>query len=77
MRHVCHSLGKREDLLKAEAVSPSSFESDEEQFESHSLSMCTSLFFFYKTSSLYFLGPNHFIIGTLSNKITGLTTLKA
>jgi hypothetical protein len=30
MRHVCRSLGKREDLLKAEAASPSSSESDEE-----------------------------------------------
>jgi hypothetical protein len=37
IRQVCRSLGKREDLLKAEAVSPSSSESDEEQSESHSL----------------------------------------
>jgi hypothetical protein len=39
MRHVCHSLGKREDLSKAKAASPSSSESDEEQSKSHLLPM--------------------------------------
>jgi hypothetical protein len=34
--------GKREDLSKAEAASPSSSESDEEQSESHSFPMCAS-----------------------------------
>jgi hypothetical protein len=42
---VCRSLGKSEDLLKAEAASPSS-ESDEEQSESHSFPMCASPFAF-------------------------------
>jgi hypothetical protein len=39
-------LGKREDLLKYEAASPSSLELDEEQSESHSLPMCASPFVF-------------------------------
>jgi hypothetical protein len=39
MRQVCRLLGKREDLSKAEAVSPSSSESDEERSDSHSLPM--------------------------------------
>ena len=37
-----HSLLICEDLLKAEAASPSSLESEEEQSESHSFPMCTS-----------------------------------
>jgi hypothetical protein len=37
MRQVWRSLGKSKDLLKVEAASPSSSESDEEQSESHSL----------------------------------------
>jgi hypothetical protein len=40
-------LGKRKDLLKAEAVSPSSLELDEEQSEYHSSSMCASPFVFF------------------------------
>jgi hypothetical protein len=39
-------LGKREDLLKAEAASPSSSESEEEQSESHSFPRCASPFAF-------------------------------
>jgi hypothetical protein len=46
MRQVWHSLGKSEDLLKAEAASPSSSESDEEQSESHYLPRCASPFTF-------------------------------
>jgi hypothetical protein len=46
MRHVCRSLGKREDLLKAEATGSSSSEPDEEHPESHSLPLCASSFFF-------------------------------
>jgi hypothetical protein len=46
MRQVCRSLGKREDLSKAEAASPSLSESDEEQLESDSLPMCVSPFAF-------------------------------
>jgi hypothetical protein len=42
IRHVWLSLGKSEDLLKAEADSPSSSESDKEQSESHSFPMCAS-----------------------------------
>jgi hypothetical protein len=36
------SLGKSEDLSKAEAAKPSSSESKEEQSESHSFLMCAS-----------------------------------
>jgi hypothetical protein len=39
-------VGEEEDLSKAEATSPSSSESDEEQSESHSLPMCASPFAF-------------------------------
>jgi hypothetical protein len=39
-------VGEGEDLLKAEAASPSSSESDEEQSESHSFPMCASRFAF-------------------------------
>jgi hypothetical protein len=39
-------LGKSEDLLKAKAASPSSSESKEEQFESHSFPRCASPFAF-------------------------------
>jgi hypothetical protein len=39
-------MGKRDDLLKAVAASPSSSESDEEQSESHSLPRCASLLAF-------------------------------
>jgi hypothetical protein len=46
MRQVWRSLGKREDLLKAEATSPSSSESEDEQSESHSFPMCASPFAF-------------------------------
>jgi hypothetical protein len=46
MMHVCRSLGKREDLSKAEAANPLLSESDEERFESHSLPICTSPFGF-------------------------------
>jgi hypothetical protein len=35
-------VGESEDLLKAEAASPSSSESEEEQSESHSFPMCAS-----------------------------------
>jgi hypothetical protein len=47
----------------AEAISPSSSESDEEHFESHSLPMCARPSSFYRTfspSSLSYLGPSHF-----------------
>jgi hypothetical protein len=46
IRHVWRSLGKRKDLLKAEAASPSSSKLDEEQSESHSFPMCASPFAF-------------------------------
>jgi hypothetical protein len=46
IRHVWRSLGKSEDLLKAEAASPSSLESEEEQSESHFFPRCASLFAF-------------------------------
>jgi hypothetical protein len=46
MRQVWRLLGKRDDLLKAEAASPSSSESEEEQSESHSLPKCASPFAF-------------------------------
>jgi hypothetical protein len=46
MRKVWRSLGKREDLLKAEAASHSSSELEEEQFESHSFPRCASPFAF-------------------------------
>jgi hypothetical protein len=39
-------LGKRDDLLKAVAASPSLSESEEEQSESHSLLRCASPFAF-------------------------------
>jgi hypothetical protein len=42
IRHVWRSFGKSEDLLKAEAASPSSSELEEEQSESHSFPMCAS-----------------------------------
>jgi hypothetical protein len=45
MRHICRSLEKRDDMFKAEAMSPSSLESDEEHPESHSIPMCASSFF--------------------------------
>jgi hypothetical protein len=46
IRYVWRSLGKREDLLKAEAASPSSSESEEEQSEFHSFPRCASPFAF-------------------------------
>jgi hypothetical protein len=64
MRQVWHSLGKSEDLLKVEAASPSSSESDEEQSESHfcqgaprPLPSCTPS---SSPSSHVFLVPGHY-----------------
>jgi hypothetical protein len=51
MRQVWRSLGKSEDLSKAEAANPSSSESDEEQSESHSFKGAPRLSPSYKPSS--------------------------
>jgi hypothetical protein len=64
MRHVCRSLGKREDLSKAEATSPSSSELDEEQ-SSPTPCQCEprplpSGSNFSSPSSISFLVPGHF-----------------
>jgi hypothetical protein len=72
--------GRVDDLLKAEATSPSSSELDEKQFESHSLLMCATPFFFL--SNFFFSFPFLSwlvirIIRTLSNKMAGLTILEA
>jgi hypothetical protein len=48
MKHVCSTLRKRVDLLKARVITPSSLESDELSYESHSLPMWVSPRFFLK-----------------------------
>ena len=69
-------VGEKGGLVKAEATSPLLSESDEEQSESHSLPICASPFAFlsFFFFSLFLV---IFIIGTLCNKITRLTTFEA
>jgi hypothetical protein len=81
MRHVCRSLGKREDLLKAEATSPLSSKSDEAARVSFLTDVRLALLL--RIDLLLLLIPFLvlvlviFIIETLSNKMTKLTAFEA